>query len=161
MWDMIARVLTDKQASTVLIFALIFVVTLSTLAKLGIVNIRTEHVKIGQATSNEREIIKRQLAYIEGAISMFESKIPKYDGYNEWRAKTVLGLIYKEAASWVLFNHIRITSEYIGLKQTIIWNIILSNCPNELHRSSAFQREVFDHVEESIKILLRIRREYQ
>lgn len=161
MWDTIARVLTDKQASTVLLLMIFGFVVLSTLAKLGIVNIRTEHVKIGQATNNEREIIKRQLAYIEGAISMFESKIPKYDGYNEWRAKAVLSLIYKEAASWVLFNHIRVTSEYIDLKQTIIWNIILSNCPNELHRSSAFQREVFDHVEESIKILLRIRREYQ
>lgn len=161
MWDTIARVLTDKQASTVLAFIILGFVVLSTLAKLGIVNIRTEHVRIGQATSNEREIVKRQIAFIEGAINMFESKIPKYTGYNNWRAKTVLSLVYKECISWVLFNHIKDTPEYIGLKQTIIWNIILCNCPNELHRSDEFKRLVCDHIAESIKILIKIRKEYQ
>ena len=161
MWDAIARILTDKQSATVLMFIILGFVVLSTLAKLGIVNIRTEHVRIGQATSNEREIVKRQIAFIEGAINMFESKIPKYTGYNNWRAKTVLALIYKECISWVLFNHIKDTPGYIGLKQTIIWNIILCNCPNELHRSDEFRELVFDHIAESIRTLIKIRKEYQ
>jgi len=161
MWDAIARILTDKQSSSIFVFVVLVIVLLSAFAKLGIVNIRTEHIKIGKATDNEREIIKRQLSFIDGAINMFETKVPKYDGYNEWRAKTVLSLIYKECMSWVLFNHIRDTPEYIGLKQTIIWNIILCNCPNELHRSDEFQKLVFDHIAESIKILIKIRKEYQ
>ena len=134
---------------------------LSIFAKLGIISIKTEHLKIGQASDNEREIVKRQLAFIEGAINMFESKIPRYDGYNEWRAKTVLALIFKECVSWVLFNHIKDTPMYVGLKQTMIWNIILSNCPNELHRSDEFKELVFKHIEESIKDLIRIRKEFK
>lgn len=161
MWDAIARILTDKQASTMFGFVVLVIVLLSALAKLGIVNIKTEHIKIGKATDNEREIVKRQLSFVDGAINMFESKIPKYKGYNEWRAKTVLSLIYKECITWVLFNHIRDTPEYIGLKQTIIWNIILCNCPNELHRSDEFKKLVCDHIAESIKILIKIRKEYQ
>ena len=161
MWDAVARILTDKQSGTLLVFIVVCILLLSALAKLGIINIKTEHIKIGTAAINEREIIKRQLSFIEGAINMFETKIPKYDGYNEWRAKTVLGLIYKECVSWVLFNHIKDTPMYIGLKQTIIWNIILCNCPNEIHRSEEFQKIVYEHIEENIKVLIKIRKEYQ
>lgn len=132
------------------------------LIKNGILRVHTKKISVGKSSETERATIRHQIEWAHLACEAFEDKIPKdFEGYDYYRSKYVLELVYDEIISWIMFNHIDTSDRYIGLKQNIVWKLVLSNTNSDRIRSKKFQKEVFDSAKDLIENLVLIRQEYE
>lgn len=160
MWEAIAQVFTSGNGVTiaVLITAILFMGVL--LVKHGVLRISTKTVHIG-ADERERTIIRHQVEWIRNSVNGFEAMIPKPEGYDKYRGRFVLERVFDEMLNWIVFNHIEDTHSYIHIKQTNVWNIVMTFTDKKEHHSQKFHDMVFEQVEVAIKSLIMIRKEYR
>lgn len=132
------------------------------LVKNGILRIHTKKFSVSSSNESERATIRHQIEMAHLTCMAFEEKIPKdFDGYDYYRSKYILELVYDEIISWIMFNHIDTSERYVSLKQNIVWKLVLSNTYSEKMRSKKFQKEVFDGIKDLIDNLVLIRQQYE
>ena len=88
------------------------------------------------------------------------NKIPRFEEFDEFRAKYILELCYDEIEKWIHYNHIVDKDGYIENKQDTIWGIIQTNVTNSKLSSKQFRKQVDDYVRHIIEHLISIRNEY-
>lgn len=140
---------------------LIIIILVVVGAKHGLVQIKTNKLKIGKnAMEVEREIIRRQTEHAKLTIEGLERDIPKFDGYDEFRAKFILEKLYDEVVKWITQNHISNSDQYVKLKQKAIISIIKKNTVNDMYISDKFLGTVKKDVVVMINDLIDIREEF-
>lgn len=158
MWEAIGTVLTSKNAHSILITILLLIIIIAILAKLGIFRLSVKGVNIG-GDEDERAIIRQQTEWSQLFIQGLQ-KHPIFKGHDEYRTLWILERMFDEVLSWIVFNHISDSENYISIKQEKIWNLILTLVTNEKFTSQEFQDIVYENTEKLIKRLVYIRKNY-
>lgn len=164
MWEAIGNIFTSDNGATIgtLIVIIILLVTLT--VRFGHLKIKSDHLVIGSGSQEkERLIIRNQSEWLKDAVYAYENQIPGQGsrGYNKYRGRYILTLIYLEMLEWVLYNHIDESKHYIEIKQKKTWNIILQNVENEEIKAEDFKDIVYDGVKDIIHNLVTIRQHYK
>ena len=161
MWDAIKAILTSTNASMVMASLLILVVIISTLSRRGILSINTKGLTLG-ADVQERDIIRQQVEWTHCFIAGLYSVIqPMTDNrYNGYYTKFILEIVYSEIVDWITFNHIKLDSDYISIKQAKVKAIVYSYDIDAKFRTPKFEKQIDEWVEEIINKLAAIRAVY-
>lgn len=161
MWDAIAKVLTNTNALLVLLFLLVFVVIFIILVKTGMVEIKTNNIRVGKDVK-ERDILRQQTEWVHAYIRDIESKTDidrsRYGGY---KAKYIIELCYDEITGWIVYNHLNLDSDYIAIKQEKIKSLIHSQDVAPEFCSKEFDKKLDKYVEEIVRKLVTIRQVYK
>jgi len=157
MWESMVRLVETGYGWFVLFIIILGIVC----ARQGWLHYKSEKIRFGRDESEkERLILKDQIEYAYRMCQGFEPKIPKFDGYDYYRAKYIIELCYDEIVKWIYFNHIANQPTYIENKQEIVWSVISSNVSHKKLTSDGFKKEVDDYVEHIIRRLVIIREGY-
>lgn len=157
MWEVIGKVLTSSNAITVLVFVVIVMIVLAILAKMHVITIWTNTVKIG-GDERERNIIRHQVEWARVYIMSIETKIATMKSdYDEYFAKYILERIYDEVVDWITFNHLNLSSAYIEIKQEKICALVYSLNVEERFKTKEFKQEMYDRTRVIIERLVQIR----
>ena len=168
MWETIGKVLTDKNAWFILLFAfllIVFVVLFLTyLSKRGYIKVVTKNLQLGD-DAKERDIIRQQVEwshiYVTGLYSQIHPSHPLDDRYNGFMTKYILEVVYSEIVDWITFNHIKVDSDYISIKQSKIKSLVYSFDLTPDYRTQKFEKQIDYWVEDLIKKLVIIREVYK
>lgn len=158
MWESVVRLVeTGKGWFILIIIGLIIFAT-----RQGYMKVKTEKIMIGKdCGEKERFILKNQIEYAYRMCTGFINEIPRFDGFDEFRARYIIELCYDEMVKWIYFNHIETKNGYIENKQDIIWSIIQANVSHKKLSSDNFKRVVDDKVSHIVEHLVSIREEYK
>lgn len=155
MWEAIGSVLTSRNAAPVLVSLVVLSVVVLVAARLGWVQVRTRHVKVGGG-ERERDIIRRQVEHAHIYIASLEGKIDsgKFGGF---KTKYILERVFDEVVGWITFNHLSLDPVYIGIKQSEITSLVYTLGVGEVYRSPEFRERMCRWTREIIEQLIRIR----
>ena len=157
MWDTIVEMVKSGDAWLVLIIAVLGCVA----ARQGYLKYKGDKFSFGRDISDiERTIIKNQTEYARWYVDAFEKEIPNYKGYDVYHGKYILEVVYDEIVRWIVLNHIQNTKSYIEIKQKIIWSMVQSMTTEDVMRTEAFKKKVYDSIKDLIKGLVDVRDEY-
>ena len=162
MWEAIGNVLSGSNASLVLIFLFLITIIASVLSRKGILSITTKGLTLG-ADIRERDIIRQQVDWTHSFVTGLYATIqPMTDGkYNGYYTRFILEMCYSEIVDWITFNHIKLDSDYISVKQTRIKSIVYSLDIDPQFKTPKFEKQIDSWVEEIIKKLSTIREVYR
>ena len=150
----IADIIKSGNAlNIVLVGVLLFV-----LVKSKFLRIHTEHIKLG-AHEDERAIMRRQLEYVRITLksSIRSFPIP----LESEKTKNIIHELCDVFEDMIVFNHIKDDKEYISIKQSMIYNKVLSLTDHEFFATPKFKEICDTTVEDIIKTMVRIRRTYK
>ena len=161
MWEAIKEILLSQNASMVMASLLILVVIISVLSRKGILSINTKGLSLG-ADVQERDIIRQQIewshTYIAGLYSSIQPLTDnRYQGYF---TKFILETVFAEVVNWISFNHIKLDSDYVSVKQATVKYIVYSFDVDSVFRSQKFEKQIDAWTEELIRKLVTIREVY-
>ena len=158
MWETIGNVLTSSNG---VIIALLLVILVIVWSKYGLFKVKTDKITIGRESGErERLIIRQQEEYAKDALQAFEVQMPKFEGYNIWRGKTIVFRITIEIFDWISQNDIHTTDSYMKYKKKRVWDIVQKYTVADMFETQEFHDAVDKHVEEIIRNLVTIRKEY-
>lgn len=160
MWQFFRDVLMSPNAGIVLTFGVFIVVIGWVLTKTGLLNIQTEKVTLGAATT-EREIIRQQVEWTKLHFDGMEARLEKRDDTDQWRRKYIAECLYDEYVNWITFNHLNTSSAYIEVKQDKIVSLFRSLPVDKEYRTHEFEQYLRDDTRKSIEKLIRIREVYR
>ena len=130
--------------------------------KIGLLKVKTDKIQMGRDFSDEeRAIIRNQCESVKKILAAFEQAIPRWNGYDEFRGKYILELLYDEIVNWIIYNHVENKEAYVSLKQEAVWNIVQANVTHKKMRSKEFKQQVDEQVAHIIQRLIDIRKEYE
>ena len=89
MWEAIQGVLTSDNFFKSVIGVGILVILFAILAKKGLISFKGKGLKVGN-NDTERTIIRNQIMFVKTEISDFYSRIPDFEGRDEWRLKYIM-----------------------------------------------------------------------
>ena len=161
MWEAIKEILLSQNASMVMASLLILVVIISVLSRKGILSINTKGLSLG-ADVQERDIIRQQIewshTYIAGLYSSIQPLTDnRYQGYF---TKFILETVFAEVVNWISFNHIKLDSDYVSVKQATVKYIVYSFDVDSVFRTQKFEKQLDAWTEELIRKLVTIREVY-
>lgn len=159
MWETIKTVLTSDNVLTILIFLVILVVLVAVLAKKGIFQFNGKGVQIG-GDEDERAIIRQQTEWSQLFISSLR-QLPIFENSDTYHTLYVLEKAFDEVLSWIVFNHISDSENYISIKQEKVWNLIQTLVMDKKFTTEEFKVVVFENTEVLIKRLVYIRKNYR
>lgn len=159
MWESIGNVLTSNNAIAVLITLLILVIVAAVLAKVGIFQFKGKGVTIG-GDEDERAIIRQQTEWTQLFIQSMQ-QLPIFEGSDTYHTLYILEKVFDEVLSWIVFNHISDSENYISIKQEKIWNLIQTLVTDKKFTSTEFKQVIYDNAEVLIKRLVYIRKNYR
>ena len=159
MWESIGNVLTSNNAIAVLITVLILVIVAAVLAKVGIFQFKGKGVTIG-GDEDERAIIRQQTEWTQLFIQSMQ-QLPIFEGSDTYHTLYILEKVFDEVLSWIVFNHISDSENYISIKQEKIWNLIQTLVTDKKFTSTEFKQVIYDNAEVLIKRLVYIRKNYR
>lgn len=159
MWESIGNVLTSNNAIAVLITLLILVIVAAVLAKVGIFQFKGKGVTIG-GDEDERAIIRQQTEWTQLFIQSMQ-QLPIFEGSDTYHTLYILEKAFDEVLSWIVFNHISDSENYISIKQEKLWNLIQTLVTDKKFTSTEFKQDIYDNTEILIKRLVYIRKNYR
>lgn len=144
---------SGNALNIVLVGVLLFV-----LVKSKFLRIHTEHIKLG-AHEDERAIMRRQLEYVRITLksSIRSFPIP----LESEKTKNIIHELCDVFEDMIVFNHIKDDKEYISIKQSTIYNKVLSLTDHEFFTTPQFKEICDATVEDIVKAMVRIRRAYK
>ena len=157
--EWLASVLTSSNAIPIIIIAVLLVVIIAILAKKGIVSFKGKGLTVGN-NETERTIIRNQIMFVNTEISDFYSKIPFFDGRDEWRLKFIMEKCLDVFVDAISLNHITLEPMYIELKCRAVWDEVLQNSDNPNILSDDFKKTIYDETKKIIEKLIDIREYY-
>lgn len=159
MWETIGNTLASDNALLILITLVTLVLVISILAKLGLFRLNIKGINIG-SDEDERAIIRQQIEWSQLFIQAFQ-KQPIFEGYDTYRTLYVLEKVFDEVLSWVVFNHISTSENYISIKQEKLWNLIQTLSIDPRFSSDEFKHLIYTNTSVIINRLVYIRRNYR
>ena len=157
--EWLASVLTSSNAIPIIIIAVLLVVIIAILAKKGIVSFKGKGLTVGN-NETERTIIRNQIMFVNTEISDFYSKIPFFDGRDEWRLKFIMEKCLDVFVDAISLNHITLEPMYVELKCRAVWDEVLQNSDNPTILSDDFKKTIYDETKKIIEKLISIREYY-
>lgn len=157
--EWLASVLTSSNAIPIIIIIVLLVVIIAILAKKGIVSFKGKGLTVGN-NETERTIIRNQIMFVNTEISDFYSKIPFFDGRDEWRLKFIMEKCLDVFVDAISLNHITLEPMYIELKCRAVWDEVLQNSDNPTILSDDFKKTIYDETKKIIEKLISIREYY-
>lgn len=159
MWETIKVVLTSDNAISVIISIIILVVIIAFLAKKGIFQFNGKGVQIG-GDEDERAIIRQQTEWSQLFIASLQ-QLPIFEGSDTYHTLYVLEKAFDEVLSWIVFNHISDSENYISIKQEKVWNLIQTLVIDKKFTTPQFKEIIYNNTELLIKRLVHIRKNYR
>ena len=161
MWETIRDVLTSANASMVMASLLILIVIISVLSRRGILSINTKGLTLG-ADVQERDIIRQQIEWAHTYVAGLYSSIqPLTDNrFNGYFTRFILEEVFSEVVNWISFNHIKLDSDYVSVKQAVVKYIVYSHDIDAVFRTKKFEQQIDAWTEELIRKLVKIREVY-
>ena len=157
--EWLASVINGKNAIPIIIIAMLLVVIIAILAKKGIVSFKGKGLTVGN-NETERTIIRNQIMFVNTEISDFYSKIPFFDGRDEWRLKFIMEKCLDVFVDAISLNHITLEPMYVELKCRAVWDEVLQNSDNPNILSDDFKKTIYDETKKIIEKLISIREYY-
>lgn len=162
MWEAIGQIFTSGNGVSIAIVLVLITALIIIGARHGYIKIKTSKFAIvGETRGNERLVMQKQLSWLYDAVFAFEHKIPKPEGYNEFRGRYILSILYIDIIDWVLNNHIEESQRYIKIKQSEIWNKTQTLVGKDELKTQKFKNAVDEYVKYIIHNLVLIRKEYE
>lgn len=159
MWESISSVLTSGNAVAVLLTLIVLIIILAILAKKGIFQFNGKGVTIGD-NEDERAVIRQQTEWSQLFIQSMR-QLPIFDGSDTYHTLYILEKAFDEVLSWIVFNHISDSENYISIKQEKIWNLIQTLVEDKKFTTEEFKQTIYDNTEVLIKRLVHIRKNYR
>lgn len=160
-WESIGNVLTSANGAFVLITLIILLILFAIFVKLGIISIHTKNVSVG-VDVDELNIVRQQVEWAHIYIMSLSSKIEDdKEQYNGYFTKYILERVYDEVVDWITFNHIRLDSDYISIKQDKICSLVYGFRVQPKFRTPEFKQRMCNWTREVIERLALIRQVYK
>lgn len=156
MWEAISRLGTTPLT---LLFAAGLIICVIVMIKKGIISFKGKGLTVGN-NETERTIIRNQIMFVNTEISDFYSKIPFFDGRDEWRLKFIMEKCLDVFVDAISLNHITLEPMYIELKCRAVWDEVLQNSDNPTILSDDFKKTIYDETKKIIEKLISIREYY-
>ena len=157
--EWLVDLINSSNAIPIIIIAVLLVVIIAILAKKGIVSFKGKGLTVGN-NETERTIIRNQIMFVNTEISDFYSKIPFFDGRDEWRLKFIMEKCLDVFVDAISLNHITLEPMYIELKCRAVWDEVLQNADNPTILSDDFKKTIYDETKKIIEKLISIREYY-
>ena len=157
--EWLASVLNNQNSWKSFIFFFITLIILIILVKKGIISFKGKGLTVGN-NETERTIIRNQIMFVNTEISDFYSKIPFFDGRDEWRLKFIMEKCLDVFVDAISLNHITLEPMYIELKCRAVWDEVLQNADNPTILSDDFKKTIYDETKKIIEKLISIREYY-
>ena len=157
--DWLANILNNENSWKSFIFFFITLITIVVLVKKGIISFKGKGLTVGN-TETERTIIRNQIMFCKTEISDFYSKIPNFDGRDNWRLMYIMEKCLDVFIDAISLNHITLEPVYVELKCRAVWNEVLQNADNPNILTDDFKKVIFDETERIIRKLIEIRDYY-
>lgn len=159
MWESISSVLTSGNAVAVLLTLIVLIIILAILAKKGIFQFNGKGVTIGD-NEDERAVIRQQTEWSQLFVQSMR-QLPIFEGSDTYHTLYILEKAFDEVLSWIVFNHISDSENYISIKQEKIWNLIQTLVIDKKFTTEEFKQVIYDNTEILIKRLVHIRKNYR
>lgn len=159
MWESIGNILTSGNAVAVLLTLIVLVVIIAILAKKGIFQFNGKGVTIGD-NEDERAVIRQQTEWSQLFIQSMR-QLPIFEGSDTYHTLYILEKAFDEVLSWIVFNHISDSENYISIKQEKVWNLIQTLVEDKKFTSDDFKQIIYNNTEVLIKRLVHIRKNYR
>ena len=159
MWESIGNVLTSGNAVAVLLTLIMLVIVLAILAKKGIFQFNGKGVTIGD-NEDERAVIRQQTEWSQLFVQSMR-QLPIFEGSDTYHTLYILEKTFDEVLSWIVFNHISDSENYISIKQEKVWNLIQTLVIDKKFTTEEFKQIIYDNTETLIKRLVHIRKNYR
>ena len=159
MWQAIQEVLTSDNFWVVVVGVGALVILLAILVKKGLISFKGKGLKVGNSDT-ERTIIRNQIMFVKTEISDFYSKIPNFEGRDDWRLKYIMEKCLDVLIDAVSLNHLTLEPVYIDLKCRAVWDEILQNSDDPHILTDDFKKVVYDETKHIIEKLIEIREYY-
>ena len=156
MWEAIQGILTSGKA-VLGIGALI--ILLAILVRKGLISFKGKGLKVGN-NDVERTIIRNQIMFVKTEISDFYSRIPNFEGRDEWRLRYIMEKCLDVLVDAISLNHVTLDPVYVDLKCRAVWDEILQNTDNASILTDDFKKVVYDETKHIIEKLIEIREFY-
>lgn len=157
--DWLVNILNNENSWKSFIFFFITLITLIILVKKGIISFKGKGLTVGN-NETERNIIRNQIMFCKTEISDFYSKIPNFDGRDNWRLMYIMEKCLDVFIDAISLNHITTEPVYMELKCRAVWNEVLQNADNPNILTDDFKKVIYDETERIIKKLIEIRNFY-
>ena len=157
--EWLVDLINSSNAIPIIIIAILLIVIIAILAKKGIVSFKGKGLTVGN-NETERTIIRNQIMFVNTEISDFYSKIPFFDGRDEWRLKFIMEKCLDVFVDAISLNHITLEPMYIELKCRAVWDEVLQNADNPNILSDDFKKTIYDETKKIIEKLISIREYY-
>ena len=157
--EWLASILNNPNSWKSFIFFLITLIILIILVKKGIISFKGKGLTVGN-NEIERTVIRNQIMFVNTEISDFYSKIPFFDGRDEWRLKFIMEKCLDVFVDAISLNHITLEPMYVELKCRAVWDEVLQNADNPNILSDDFKKTIYDETKKIIEKLISIREYY-
>ena len=157
--EWLASILNNPNSWKSFIFFFITLIILIILVKKGIISFKGKGLTVGNNEA-ERTIIRNQIMFVNTEISDFYSKIPFFDGRDEWRLKFIMEKCLDVFVDAISLNHITLEPMYVELKCRAVWDEVLQNSDNPTILSDDFKKTIYDETKKIIEKLISIREYY-
>ena len=159
MWVALQGILTSDNFWKAVVGIGALVILLAFLAKKGLISFKGKVLKVGN-NDTERTIIRNQIMFCKTEISDFYSKIPNFEGRDDWRLKYIMEKCLDVFVDAISLNHITTEPVYLELKCRAVWDEVLQNADNAAILADDFKKVVYDETKHIIEKLIDIREFY-
>lgn len=159
MWQAIQVILTSDNFWKAVVGIGSLVILLAILVKKGLISFKGKGLKVGN-NEVERTIIRNQIMFCKTEISDFYSKIPDFEGRDDWRLRYIMEKCLDVLVDAISLNHLTLEPVYVDLKCRAVWDEVLQNSGNTNILTDDFKKVVYDETKHIIEKLIEIREYY-
>ena len=159
MWEALQGILTSDNFWKTIVGIGALVILFAILAKKGLISFKGKGLKVGNSDT-ERTIIRNQIMFVKTEISDFYSRIPDFEGRDEWRLKYIMEKCLDVLVDAVSLNHLTLEPVYVDLKCRAVWDEVLQNADNANILTDDFKKVIYDETKHIIEKLIEIREYY-
>jgi len=155
----LSEILTSGNAIPLVIAVAGLILLIAFLAKKGIIKFKGKGLSVGN-DEVERTIIRNQIMFCKTEISDFYSKIPYFEGRDDWRLKYIMEKCLDVFIDAISLNHITLEPVYVELKCRAVWDEVLQNAEDPRILTDEFKKVIYDETKRIIEKLIAIREYY-
>lgn len=155
----LSEILTSGNAIPLVIAVAGLILLIAFLAKKGVIKFKGHGLSVGN-DEVERTIIRNQIMFCKTEISDFYSKIPYFEGRDDWRLKYIMEKCLDVFIDAISLNHITLEPVYVELKCRAVWDEVLQNAEDPRILTDEFKKVIYDETKRIIEKLIAIREFY-
>lgn len=139
MWEAISNVLTSSNGFKTEIIVIVAIGMFLLAAKLNLISISGKFLRVGVIKDKERDIMRRQLAYMNARLDCEMEKLP--EGLDFYRTKYVISKCKDFFENIIVFNHIRTDDGYLDTKYMEFHSLIMGLTENPFFKTEEWNKQ--------------------